>query len=115
MSDQRRRLVIRGVIFIGLMLLLFFFSRYIPRPFSAFAPPGAELDDFEGIYSSSDKLGKFLQQLGPYSPAVFVVFRSSKDRRAFPGELTGVAADLSTARHLLILSTLGRPSLLGSL
>jgi hypothetical protein len=86
MSDQRRRLAIRGAIFVGLILLLFFFSRYIPRPFSAFAPPGAELDDFEGIYSSSDKLGKFLQTLGPYSPAVFVLLQILQVIAApFPG------------------------------
>jgi hypothetical protein len=92
MSDQRRRLAIRGVIFVVLVALLFIFSRYIPRPFSAFAPPGEELDDFEGIYSSSDKLSKFLQSLGPYSPAVFVLFQIIQVIAApFPGELTGVA------------------------
>ena len=92
MSDQRRRLAIRGVIFVVLVALLFIFSRYIPRPFSAFAPPGEELDDFEGIYSSSDKLGKFLQSLGPYAPAVFVLFQIIQVIAApFPGELTGVA------------------------
>ena len=92
MSDQRRRLVIRGLIFVVLVALLFFFSRYIPRPFSAFAPAGEDLDDFEGIYSSSDKLSKFLQQLGPYSPAVFVLLQVLQVVAApFPGELTGVA------------------------
>ena len=92
MSDQRRRLAVRGVIFVVLMALLFFFSRYIPRPFSAFAPPGEDFDDFEGIYSSSDRLSKFLQDLGPYSPAVFVVLQIFQVVAApFPGELTGVA------------------------
>jgi uncharacterized membrane protein YdjX (TVP38/TMEM64 family) len=109
MSDQRRRLAIRGVIFIGLMLLLFFFSRYIPRPFSAFAPPGAELDDFEGIYSSSDKLGKFLQGLGPYSPAVFVLLQILQVVAApFPGELTGVAGGFVYGETIgFLLSTVG--------
>src|SRR5262245_21432378 len=91
MSDQRRRLAIRGLIFIVLVALLFFFRRYIPRPFSAFAPPGEDLDDFEGIYSSSDKLSKFLQNLGPYSPAVFVLFQVLQVIAApFTGEPTGV-------------------------
>jgi len=82
----------RGIIFIVLVALLFFFSRYIPRPFSAFAPPGEDLDDFEGIYSNSDKLSKFLQNLGPYSPAVFVLLQFLQVVAApFPGELTGVA------------------------
>ncbi|MEO6163652.1 MAG: VTT domain-containing protein [Candidatus Binatia bacterium] len=109
MSDQRRRLAIRGAIFVGLMVLLFFFSRYIPRPFSAFAPPGAELDDFEGIYSSSDKLGKFLQSLGPYSPAVFVLLQILQVIAApFPGELTGVAGGFVYGETIgFILSTIG--------
>ena len=69
MSNPRRQLAIRGIIFVVLVVLLFFFSRYIPRPFSAFAPPGEDFDDFEGIYSNSDKLSKFLQNLGPISDA----------------------------------------------
>lgn len=109
MSDQRRRLAIRGVIFIVLVALLFIFSRYIPRPFSAFAPPGEELDDFEGIYSSSDKLGKFLQSLGPYSPAVFVLFQIIQVIAApFPGELTGVAGGFVYGKTIgFLLSTIG--------
>ena len=109
MSDQRRRLAIRGVIFVVLVALLFIFSRYIPRPFSAFAPPGEELDDFEGIYSSSDKLGKFLQSLGPYSPAVFVLFQIIQVIAApFPGELTGVAGGFVYGETIgFILSTIG--------
>jgi len=48
MSNPRRQLAIRGLIFVVLIVLLFFFSRYIPRPFSAFAPAGEDFDDFEG-------------------------------------------------------------------
>jgi uncharacterized membrane protein YdjX (TVP38/TMEM64 family) len=109
MSDPRRRLITRGMIFVGLMALLFFFSRYIPLPFSAFAPPGAELDDFEGIYSSSDKLGKFLQGLGPYSPAVFVLLQVLQVIAApFPGELTGVVGGFVYGEHIgFFLSTIG--------
>lgn len=109
MSDQRRRLAIRGVIFIVLVALLFIFSRYIPRPFSAFAPPGEDLDDFEGIYSSSDKLSKFLQSLGPYSPAVFVLLQILQVVAApFPGELTGVAGGFVYGENFgFLLSTVG--------
>ena len=92
MSDQRRQLAIRGLIFAVLVVLLFVFSRYIPRPFIAFAPAGEDFDDFEGIYSSQDKLSEFLQHLGPYSPAVFVLLQVLQVIAApFPGELTGVA------------------------
>lgn len=92
MTSQRRKLVVRGIIFVALVVLLFLFSRYIPRPFTALAPPGEDLDDFEGIYSSSDKLSRFLQSLGPYSPAVFVLLQVLQVIAApIPGELTGVA------------------------
>jgi hypothetical protein len=106
---QRRQLAIRGFIFVVLIALLFFFSRHIPQPFSALVPPGEELDDFEGIYSSSDKLGKFLHSLGPYSPAVFVLFQVSQVIAApFPGELTGVAGGYVYGETLgFILSTIG--------
>jgi len=109
MTSQRRQLAIRGVIFVVLVLLLFFFSRYIPRPFSAFVPAGEDFDDFEGIYSSSDKLSKFLQGLGPYSPAVFVLLQVLQVIAApFPGELTGVAGGFVYGKGIgFVLSTVG--------
>lgn len=109
MIGQRRRLAIRGIIFIALIALLFLFSRYIPQPFLALAPPGEEFDDFEGIYSSSDKLSKFLQSMGPYSPAVFVVLQVLQVAAApFPGELTGVAGGYVYGENLgFVLSTIG--------
>ena len=111
MISQRRKLAIRGIIFLALMVLLFFFSRYIPQPLSALAPAGEDWDDFEGIYSSSDKLRKFLQSLGPYSPAVFVLFQLLQVVAApFPGELTGVAGGFLYGEKLgFILSTAGLP------
>jgi uncharacterized membrane protein YdjX (TVP38/TMEM64 family) len=109
MSDQRRQLAIRGIIFIVVVALLFFFSRYIPLPFSAFAPPGEDFDDFEGIYASSDKLSKFLQALGPYSPAVFVILQVLQVIAApVPGELTGVAGGYVYGETFgFLLSTVG--------
>ena len=116
MTDQRRQLAVRGVIFAVLVLLLFFFSRYIPRPFTALAPYGDDFDDFEGIYSSSDKLSKFLQHLGPYSPAVFVLLQVLQVIAApFPGELTGVAGGFSynpiAGQLMAELLVDGKPSL----
>src|ERR1700752_2779494 len=109
MSNPRCQLAIRGLIFVLLIVLLFFFSRYIPRPFSAFAPPGEDFDDFEGIYSSSDKLSKFLQNLGPYSPAVFVLLQVLQVVAApLPGELTGVAGGYVYGETFgFLLSTVG--------
>jgi hypothetical protein len=109
MTNPRRQLAIRGVIFIVLVGLLFFFSRYIPQPFTALMPPGEDFDDFEAIYSSSDKLSKFLQSLGPYSPAVFVLLQILQVAAApFPGELTGVAGGYVYGETMgFLLSTVG--------
>jgi uncharacterized membrane protein YdjX (TVP38/TMEM64 family) len=72
-------------------------------------PPGEDFDDFEGIYSSSDKLSKFLQALGPYSPAVFVLFQVLQVVAApFPGELTGVVGGYVYGQTMgFLLSTVG--------
>lgn len=109
MTNQRQQLAIRGLIFIVLVSLLFTFSRYIPQPLSALAPAGDEWDDFEGIYSNKDKLGEFLESLGPYSPAVFVLFQMLQVIAApFPGELTGVAGGFVYGEKIgFLLSTLG--------
>jgi uncharacterized membrane protein YdjX (TVP38/TMEM64 family) len=108
MSDRRRRLIVRGVIFLGLVALLFFFSRYIPRPFRALVPVD-DFDDFEVIYSNSDKLSHFLQDLGPYSPAVFVLLQILQVIAApFPGELTGVVGGFVYGETIgFVLSTIG--------
>jgi uncharacterized membrane protein YdjX (TVP38/TMEM64 family) len=109
MTTQRRQLAIRGAIFIVLVGLLFFFSHYIPQPFTALIPSGEDFDDSERIYSSSDKLGQFLQALGPYSPAVFVLFQILQVVAApFPGELTGVAGGYVYGETMgFVLSTVG--------
>jgi uncharacterized membrane protein YdjX (TVP38/TMEM64 family) len=109
MINPRRQLAIRGVIFLVLVGLLFYFSRYLPQPFTALIPLGEDFDDFEGIYSSSDKLSKFLQSLGPYSPAVFVLLQILQVAAApFPGELTGVAGGYVYGETLgFFLSTVG--------
>jgi uncharacterized membrane protein YdjX (TVP38/TMEM64 family) len=108
-TNTRRQLAIRGLIFLIVVVLLFTFSRYIPQPLTALAPAGEEWDDFEGIYSSKDKLSRFLEALGPYSPAVFVLFQSLQVIAApFPGELTGVAGGYVYGEKIgFLLSTLG--------
>jgi uncharacterized membrane protein YdjX (TVP38/TMEM64 family) len=109
MTGPRRQLAIRGVIFVALVVLLFVFSRHIPQPFIALVPSGEDFDDLEVIYSSSDKLGKFLSSLGPYSPAVFVLFQVLQVIAApFPGELTGVAGGYVYGKNVgFLLSTMG--------
>ena len=109
MINPRRQLAIKGLIFIVLVGLLFFFSHYIPQPFTAVMPPGEDFDDFEAIYSNSDKLSKFLQSLGPYSPAVFVLLQILQVVAApFPGELTGVAGGYVYGETMgFLLSTVG--------
>lgn len=109
MINPRRQLAIKGLIFIVLVGLLFFFSHYIPQPFTALMPPGEDFDDFEAIYSNSDKLSKFLQSLGPYSPAVFVLLQILQVVAApFPGELTGVVGGYVYGETMgFLLSTVG--------
>lgn len=109
MMSQRRQLATRAAIFIVLVGLLFFFSHYLPQPLTALMPPGEDFDDFEAIYSSSDKLSKFLQALGPYSPAVFVLFQVLQVVAApFPGELTGVVGGYVYGETMgFLLSTVG--------
>lgn len=109
MISQRRQLITRGIVFVVLVALLFIFSRYIPQPLTALAPAGEDFDDFEAISSSGDKLSRFLQSLGPYSPAVFVVLQILQVVAApIPGELTGVAGGYVYGETLgFILSTLG--------
>ena len=107
----------RGLIFLVLMVLLFFFSRYIPRPLIALAPGVEDLDDFEGIYSTSpatfdqarEKLGRFLESLGPYSPAVLVVLQVVQVVAApIPGELTGAVGGYVYGEKIgFVLSSIG--------
>jgi len=109
MNSPRRQLIIRAVIFLGLVGLLFLFSRQIPQPFSALSSSVHDLDEFQDIYSSRDKLSEFLRSLGPYSPAVFVLLQVLQVVAApFPGELTGVAGGYVYGNKLgLVLSTIG--------
>ena len=109
MTNPRRQLAIRGIIFLVSVALLFTFSRYIPQPLSAFAPAGEEWDDFDGIYSSSDKLSRFLEAPGPNPPAVFVLFSGfTSDRRAISGGRTGVVGGYVYGEKIGFLSsTLG--------
>jgi len=109
MGSQRRQLIIRGIVFVVLMGLLFLFSKYIPQPLTALAPPGEDFDDFEAISSSGDKLGRFLQSLGPYSPAVFVLLQILQVVAApIPGELTGVVGGYVYGDTIgFILSSIG--------
>jgi uncharacterized membrane protein YdjX (TVP38/TMEM64 family) len=93
MTNQRRQLVMRGIIFLVLVALLFFFSRYIPQPFTVLVPAGEDLDNFEAIYSNTDKLSNFLQSLGPYSAAVFVLFQAFQVVISpIPGDVAGMVA-----------------------
>ena len=78
MTNQRRQLAIRGLIFAVVVVLLFFFSRYIPRPFIAFAPGAEDFDDFEGIYSSRDQATEAVAALpekyrASFQPEIYVL------------------------------------------
>jgi len=108
MTGPRRALTVRGLILLAFVALLFVFSRHVPQPFTAWVPAG-DVDDFDTISSSHDKLRDFLNALGPYSPAVFVLFQVLQVIAApFPGELTGVVGGYVYGKTIgFILSTIG--------
>lgn len=109
MTVRRRKLLIRGIIFAGLVALLFVFSRFVPQPIDVLGPLGADLEDLDRIYSSSERLKQFLESLGPYSPAVFVLLQVLQVIAApVPGELTGVVGGYVYGQMVgFILSTVG--------
>lgn len=109
MSEQRRQLLIRGLIFALLMVLIIILSRYGPQPFSFLLPLDGDLGEFETAFSNSEKLQKLLMSLGPYSSAVFVLLQVLQVVAApFPGELTGVVGGYLYGQVFgFLLSTLG--------
>lgn len=109
MISQRRKLLIRGLIFILLIVLIFVFSKHVPQPLSVLIPLGGEFDDLEEIYSSGEKMKRFLISLGPYSPAVFIVMQVMQVVAApVPGEFTGVVGGYVYGKMIgFLLSTLG--------
>ncbi len=87
-NSQQKTLIIKGVTFFACIALIFLLSWYGPRPFSVLGPWGENLGKF---YTRRRRLARFLNSLGPYSAAVFMLLQALQVVISpIPGELTGV-------------------------
>jgi uncharacterized membrane protein YdjX (TVP38/TMEM64 family) len=109
MSSQKRRLLIRGAIFVLLVVLIFVLSKYGPQPFTVLSPLWEELEDLQASQARKERITMFLASFGPYSSAIFVLLQALQVVISpIPGELTGVVGGyVYGPRYGFILSTLG--------
>ena len=88
MVTKQQKILVKGSIFALLVALIVLFSRYGPQPFSVLGPLGENLGKF---YTRRRRLARFLDSLGPYSTAVFILLQALQVVISpIPGELTGV-------------------------
>lgn len=109
MRARQRQLLVRGAIFLFLVVLIFVLSKYGPQPFTALSPLWEELEDLQASQARKERITEFLASFGPYSSAVFVLLQALQVVISpIPGELTGVAGGyVYGQRYGFILSTLG--------
>ncbi len=88
MTAKRKKILIKGAIFVFIVALIFLLSRLGPQPFSFLGTTGESLGKF---YTRRRRLARFLLSLGPYSSAVFILLQSLQVVISpIPGELTGI-------------------------
>jgi uncharacterized membrane protein YdjX (TVP38/TMEM64 family) len=109
MRAQQRQLLVRGAIFLFLVVLIFVLSKYGPQPFTALSPLWEELEDLQASQVRKERITEFLASFGPYSSAVFVLLQALQVVISpIPGELTGVAGGYVYGQSYgFVLSTLG--------
>jgi len=109
MTQQRRQLLIKGTLLACFLFLLLVLSRYGPQPADILGPLGEEFENLEQIYSSRERLRRFLVMLGPHSSAVFILLQALQVILSpIPGELTGVIGGYVYGTTFgFILSTIG--------
>jgi len=91
MDTSKRKLVIKGMVFILVVFLIFVLSRFGPQPLNLLGPLLEEVEDVEEIYSRREQIKRFLQSFGPYSSAIFILSQALQVVASpIPGELTGV-------------------------
>jgi len=105
-ARQPKILIIKGVSFFLCIALIFLLSWYGPRPFSVLGPWGENLGKF---YTRRKRLAKFLNSLGPYSAAVFMLLQALQVVISpIPGELTGVVGGFVYGVNFgFVFSTIG--------
>ena len=106
MATKRQNILIKGTIFVLLVILILLLSRYGPQPLSVLGPLGENVGKF---YTRRRKLARFLTSLGPYSAAIFILLQALQVIVSpIPGELTGlVGGYVYGATFGFIYSTLG--------
>ena len=106
MATKQEKILIKGSIFALLVALIILFSRYGPQPFSVLGPVGENLGKF---YTRRRRLARFLDSLGPYSAAVFILLQALQVVMSpIPGELTGVVGGyVYGVTYGFLFSTLG--------
>ncbi len=107
-ATQHKRLV-KGAILAIFIVVIFLISRYGPQSFNPTGPPWRELEDVGKVYSSKQRLRRFLVSYGPYSAAIFTLLQALQVVIApIPGELTGVVGGYLYGNAFgFLLSTLG--------
>ena len=105
-TKQQKVLIVKGVVFSLFIALIFLLSWYGPRPFSVLGPWGDNLAKF---YTRRRRLARFLNSLGPYSAAVFMLLQALQVVVSpIPGELTGVVGGyVYGVKFGFLASTLG--------
>jgi uncharacterized membrane protein YdjX (TVP38/TMEM64 family) len=105
-TKQQKVLIIKGVVFSLFIAVIFLLSWYGPRPFSVLGPWGDNLAKF---YTRRKRLARFLNSLGPYSAAVFMLLQALQVVVSpIPGELTGVVGGyVYGVKFGFLASTLG--------
>ena len=109
MRAQQRQLLLRGAIFLFLVVLIFVLSKYGPQPFTALSPLWEELEDLQASQARNERVMDFLASFGLYSSAVFVLLQALQVVVSpIPGELTGVVGGYVYGEaYGFVLSTLG--------
>ncbi len=88
MATKQQKILIKGTIFVLLVLLILLLSRYGPQPLSVLVPLGENVGKF---YTRRRRLARFLISLGPYSAAIFILLQALQVIVSpIPGELTGL-------------------------
>jgi len=96
----------RCLVLLGLVALLFVVSPYLPSPLPMI---GGEVASATAFYHSKEGVRTFLQSLGPYSTAAFILLQAGQVVLSpIPGELTGIVGGYVYGVWFgFILSTLG--------
>src|ERR1051325_5818929 len=109
MRSKKHRLLIRGVILVGLIALIFLLSKWGPQPFNVFGRPWEELEDLQAAQAQRERVTEFPTSFGPYSSAVFVLLQALQVVVSpIPGELTGIVGGFVYGKiYGFILSNIG--------